>query len=123
MNAIVTTPFASPIERLRAGDRKLAGELYCRHARALRQVARELVKNHYDADDAVQEAFVRLIANDPRLPPAPVLIEDWLRAIVRNVCLEQLERRRSAARMQNAGARMRAERREASLAEIDPFHD
>jgi len=109
------TSALSPIARLRAGDRVLLGTLYARHAKTLRQLAGNLLGNESNADDAVQDAFVRLLANDPRLPPAPPDPFDWLRAIVRGVCADMRDEARSQCRLRDAGRALRRRLKTASL--------
>ncbi len=47
------------VDRARAGDRAAFGELVRRYGPRVRNLARQLVRGHADADDVAQEAFVR----------------------------------------------------------------
>lgn len=78
-----------------------------RHGGALRELARELLRDGADVDDAVQETWVRVLGNPPRHCER---IGGWLAAILRNVAfrLRRSESRRvrheerAAARAPNA---------------------
>jgi RNA polymerase sigma-70 factor, ECF subfamily len=80
-------------QRAAAGDRDAYGELVNRHAAAARRLARTVLQNSEDADDAAQEAFLlawRHIGRfDPSRPFAP-----WLMRIVMNAAADLRRKRR-----------------------------
>jgi RNA polymerase sigma-70 factor (ECF subfamily) len=55
-------------------------------------LARYLLKDPAEAEDAVQEAFVKLWNNQGRVDPER--IRPWLMKVTRNLCLDRLRRRR-----------------------------
>jgi len=54
-------------------------------------LARYLLKDPAEAEDACQEAFVKLWNNQDRVDPER--IRPWLMKVTRNVCLDRLRRR------------------------------
>ena len=55
-------------------------------------VARYILKDAQEAEDATQEAFVKLWHNQDRIDPEKV--KPWLMKVTRNGCLDRLRRRR-----------------------------
>lgn len=55
-------------------------------------LARYLLKDASEAEDAVQEAFVKLWHNRDRVDPGK--IKPWLMRVTRNQCLDRLRRRK-----------------------------
>lgn len=80
------------IARARAGDRAAFGTLVERYAVAARRVARAVLGDPDDADDAAQDgmlsALVKLAQYDPRRPFGP-----WLLRIVANAATDRRRRR------------------------------
>src|SRR5256712_8649188 len=78
--------------RARAGDRAAFGRLVERFAPQARRVARAVLQDPHDADDAAQDAFlaalVKLDQYDPRRPFGP-----WLMRIVANAATHRRRRR------------------------------
>jgi RNA polymerase sigma-70 factor (ECF subfamily) len=54
-------------------------------------LARYLLKDSAEAEDAVQEAFMKLWKNQERIDPER--IRPWLMKVTRNLCLDRLRRR------------------------------
>jgi RNA polymerase sigma-70 factor (ECF subfamily) len=83
-------------QRAARGDSDAYGELVNRHAAAARRLARTVLQNAEDADDAAQEGFLlawRHIARyDPARPFAP-----WLMRIVMNAAADLRRKRRVRA--------------------------
>jgi RNA polymerase sigma-70 factor (ECF subfamily) len=78
--------------RAQAGDRTAFAVLVDRYAPAVRRIARAVLHDADDADDAAQDAFlsalVKLQQYDPRRPFAP-----WLMRIVVNAATDRRRRR------------------------------
>jgi len=78
--------------RARGGDRVSFGQLVERFAPQARRVARAVLQDPHDADDAAQDAFlaalVKLDQYDPRRPFGP-----WLMRIVANAATDRRRRR------------------------------
>lgn len=76
-----------------AGDREAFGELARRYAASARRVARAVLGNLEDADDAAQDGFLSALRHlgryDPNRPFGP-----WLLRIVANAATDRLRRRR-----------------------------
>jgi RNA polymerase sigma-70 factor (ECF subfamily) len=87
---------ASLVERTLAGDQRAFGMLARRYSAQARRVARILLRNPDDADDAAQDALLAALANlaryDPSRPFGP-----WLMRIVTNAAIDR-SRRRTARR-------------------------
>jgi RNA polymerase sigma-70 factor, ECF subfamily len=83
---------AELVARAQAGDRTAFGVLVDRHAAAVRRVARAVLNDADDADDAAQDAFlaamVKLKQCDPRRPFGP-----WLTRIAVNAATDRRRRR------------------------------
>ncbi|HKV72066.1 MAG TPA: sigma-70 family RNA polymerase sigma factor [Gemmatimonadales bacterium] len=83
---------AELISRSLAGDRAAFGALVDRYAAQARRVARAVLRDPDDADDAAQDAFlsalVKLEQYDPRRPFGP-----WLMRIVANAATDRRRRR------------------------------
>jgi RNA polymerase sigma-70 factor (ECF subfamily) len=62
-------------------------------------LARYLLKDSAEAEDACQEAFVKLWRNQERIDPER--IRPWLMKVTRNVCLDRLRRRRPTEEWQD----------------------
>ncbi|HXV86616.1 MAG TPA: sigma-70 family RNA polymerase sigma factor [Gemmatimonadales bacterium] len=79
-----------------AGNREAFGELVSRYVAQSRRVARAVLRDSADADDAVQDAFLSALKNlgryDPARPFGP-----WLLRIVANAATDRLRRRRVRA--------------------------
>jgi RNA polymerase sigma-70 factor (ECF subfamily) len=78
--------------RARGGDRAAFGDLVERYADQARRVARAVLQDSDDADDAAQDAFlaalVKLDQYDPQRPFGP-----WLMRIVSNAATDRRRRR------------------------------
>lgn len=76
-----------------AGDREAFGELVKRYAAGARRVARAVLGNPEDADDAAQDGFLAALRHlgryDPNRPFGP-----WLLRIVANAATDRMRRRR-----------------------------
>src|SRR5256714_14791504 len=83
---------AALVARVRAGDRAAFGVLAERYAGVARRVARAVLGDPDDADDAAQDALlsalVKLDQYDPRRPVGP-----WLLRIVANAATDRRRRR------------------------------
>src|SRR2546429_8759204 len=84
---------AGLVARIRAGDRAAFGVLAERYAGVARRVARAVLGDPDDADDAAQDALlsalVKLDQYDPRRPFGP-----WLLRIVANAATDRRRRRK-----------------------------
>ena len=79
--------------RLAAGDNAALEELMRRHRTAALRQARSMLGDESLAQDAVQEAFVRVYLLRASYRPE-FAFTTYLAAIVRNLCLDEIRRRR-----------------------------
>jgi RNA polymerase sigma-70 factor (ECF subfamily) len=79
--------------RAQAGDREAFGELVRRHAAQARRIARVILGDSEDADDAAQDGFLAALRHigrfDPSRPFGP-----WLLKIVANAAADRRRRRK-----------------------------
>ena len=84
------------VRRLRERDRTAWAELYDEYAPRLRPFAYRLTGNRHDADDLVQETFVRALPRLDRLDPRTVQLGPYLFTTLRNLFFKSVERGRRA---------------------------
>ena len=87
---------AGLIRRLQARERTAWEELYAEYQPRLRGFAYRLAGNVHDADDLVQETFVRALPALDRLDPETVDLTAYLFATTKNLFLKQVERGKRA---------------------------
>ena len=80
---------AELLAAVREGNDAAFGELYRRHVGAGRAAARSLTRSTADADDAVAEAFARVLAVMRRGGGPEVAMRPYLMTVVRNVCFDR----------------------------------
>lgn len=86
---------AALVERIRAGDEAAVRALVRRHNRRLFRVARGVLRDDAEAEDVVQETYVRAFANLSRFR-GEAGIATWLTRIALNEALGRRRRRRPA---------------------------
>ena len=86
------TPDAVLAARLRQRDRTAWEELYAEYGPRLRAFGYRLTGNPHDADDLVQETFVRALPRLDRLDPETVQLGPYLFTTLRNTFLKRVER-------------------------------
>jgi RNA polymerase sigma factor (sigma-70 family) len=80
--------------RMRAGDEAAFASIFRRHQGPLLSYCRHMLGNQEEAEDALQQAFIR--AHRALLGEAPPrTLRPWLYAIARNCCLTAIATRRS----------------------------
>jgi RNA polymerase sigma-70 factor (ECF subfamily) len=99
---------APEVRAAAAGDEAAFETLVLRHQRSLFNLALRLLGDRADAEDAVQEAFLRAYRALPRFR-GDALFRTWLTGIAINVCRTRL-----------AGAEARRRRVTSSLVQRDP---
>lgn len=83
------------VRALRHGDDVAFAGLVRRHEDALTGFAAQLLGGaHHDAEECVQDAFVRALACLRAHPDREIAVKPWLYTIVRNVCLDRLRKPR-----------------------------
>src|SRR4029453_14053663 len=92
MATVARTPDAELLLRLRSRDREAWEELYAEYQPRLRAFGDPLAGNVHDADDLVQETFVRAVPRLDRLDPETADVGGYLFTTLRNLFLKQVER-------------------------------
>jgi RNA polymerase sigma-70 factor, ECF subfamily len=83
---------AAIIKEVLAGNKRAYGELVDRHKDKAMTLAMRMLKNRQDAEEAIQDAFVRAFNALPRFEWKSSF-STWFYRIVYNVCATQLSRR------------------------------
>jgi len=91
-DAGVTTDEAL-VRAVGAGDMEALRQLAVRHQRSVRRLALHLLRDPHDADDVVQEVFLRVHRAAARYE-ARQRFTPWLKCIVVNLCRDRLRRAR-----------------------------
>jgi len=94
-------PDTDLVARAGRGDRAAAQALMARHLPKMLTVARRMLGNQAEAEDAVQDAFLKLWTHAARWQPGRALFETWLYRVVLNKCYDRL-RRKPAAKLDEA---------------------
>lgn len=81
------------VEDCRGGDLSAFERLYQRHGRRMKSLACNLLGNTADAEDAVQEAFLKVYRN-MRSFQGQSSFSTWVYRILVNTCLDMLRKRR-----------------------------
>jgi RNA polymerase sigma-70 factor (ECF subfamily) len=82
------------VQMVRAGESSAFCELFSRHGLQVRRTAFSILKNLEDAEDAVQDAFIRAFKKIHTFDGRSAF-STWLTRIVINCCLMQLRQRRA----------------------------
>lgn len=86
-------------------DADALSQLYDRYSHALRAVAHRILANEAEADDVLQEVFIRVWDCAPQYAASQGTPITWLITISRNAALNRLRsRKRNAAAMERAAA-------------------
>lgn len=87
---------AELVRRAKGRDRWAEEALYRRHVRAVTNAATRLLGRTADADDVVQEAFLRALEQLPELEDG-LAFRGWIRRIAVNLCHRRFRRRKLLA--------------------------
>ena len=99
---MIDDPDAELVARAGAGDRAAAQALIARHLPRMMMLARRMLGDPSEAEDAVQDAFMRLWTHAARWQPGAAKFETWLYRVTLNQCYDRL-RRRPGIRLEEAG--------------------
>jgi RNA polymerase sigma factor (sigma-70 family) len=89
-------PDADLVARVGRGDRDAAAALMARHLPRMLGLARRMLSDPAEADDAVQDAFVQLWTHAARWEPGRAKFGTWLYRVTLNKCYDRLRRRPTA---------------------------
>jgi RNA polymerase sigma-70 factor (ECF subfamily) len=80
------------LRRVARGETPALAELIRRHQTRLYNLAFRLLKDHQDAEDALQEVFIKVHEHAARFEPKAT-VSAWLNRITANHCLNRLRQR------------------------------
>jgi RNA polymerase sigma factor (sigma-70 family) len=98
---MIEDPDAELVALAGAGDRTAAQSLMARHLPKMITLARRMLGDPGEAEDAVQDAFMRLWTHAARWRPGAAKFETWLYRVTLNQCYDRL-RKRPTARLDEA---------------------
>lgn len=84
----------SLVLRTARGDRLAFAALVHRHLPRLLAVSRRMLGNQTLAEDAAQEALLKLWTHAVRFDPSEARVSTWLTGIAMHICLDRLRKRR-----------------------------
>lgn len=93
-----TDPDGDLVLRIGRGDRAAAQALMARHLPKMLALARRMLAGRVDAEaeDAVQEAFLKVWQHAGRWRPGKAKFETWLYRVVLNQCYDRLRKKQTA---------------------------
>jgi RNA polymerase sigma-70 factor, ECF subfamily len=89
-------PDTELVARAGRGDRTAAQALMARHLPKMLSLARRMLGDPAEAEDAVQDAFMKLWTHAARWQPGKAKFETWLYRVTMNKCYDRLRRRPNA---------------------------
>lgn len=89
------------LEQAGAGDRRAAAALIRRHSPRLLGLASRMLNDPVEAEDVVQDAFIRIWRAAPKWKSNNAKVSTWMYKIAVNLCLDRLRKPKTAA-MENA---------------------
>src|SRR6201996_1138160 len=84
---------AQDVAEAGGGDRAAAARLIARHSSRLLTVARRMLGGQAEAEDVVQDVFLKLWTHAARWRPGKAKFETWLYRVTLNACYDRLRRR------------------------------
>ena len=93
---MIEDPDAELVIRAARGERAAAQALMARHLPAMLALARRLLHDSSEAEDAVQDAFIQLWTHAARWEPGRAKFSTWLYRVTFNKCYDRLRRRPNA---------------------------
>lgn len=89
-------PDAELVARVGRGDRAAAQALMARHLPGMLALARRMLSGQSEAEDCVQEAFLRIWTHAAKWKPGKAKFETWLYRVTLNQCYDRLRRKPTA---------------------------
>jgi RNA polymerase sigma factor (sigma-70 family) len=90
-------PDAELVARVGRGDRAAAQALMARHLPKMLALARRMLVDRVEAEDVVQESFLKLWTNAANWRPGQAKFETWLYRVTLNLCYDRLRKKPSVA--------------------------
>lgn len=75
-------------EKLKEGDEQSFRHLYDHYSKALFNIILQVVKNHEQAEDVLQQSFIKIWKNIDRYEPAKGRLFTWMLNIARNQAID-----------------------------------
>lgn len=91
---VAADPDAPLIARVALGDADACRAIVERHMGRTFALARRMLGNDHDAEDVVQETFLRVWRHAARWEPGRARFDTWLYRVTLNLCYDRLRRRR-----------------------------
>ena len=85
------------VSRVAAGDPAAVRALVARKAGRLMGLAQRMLGDPAEAEDVVQEAFLRVWRHAPKWRPGAARFDTWLHRVTLNLCYDRLRRHREVA--------------------------
>src|SRR5215472_1615478 len=95
--SMIEDPDGELVARVGRGDRDAAQVLIDRHLPKLMTLARRMLSDPVEAEDVVQESFLRLWKHASAWRPGQAKFETWLYRVTLNQCYDRLRRRPTAS--------------------------
>ena len=83
------TVAAALMTEIARGDRRALGQLITMHGRRLTMLATRYLRREDDAEEVVQDVFVRAWRHAGRYDPAKAKVSTWLYRIAVNLCIDR----------------------------------
>jgi RNA polymerase sigma-70 factor (ECF subfamily) len=90
---MVNDPDTDLVVRVGKGDRAAAQALMARHLPAMLALARRMLSGQAEAEDCVQEAFLKVWTHAAKWQPGKAKFETWLYRVVLNQCYDRLRKK------------------------------
>lgn len=89
---------AELVQQVAQGEEEALQALFQRHGGAVTALARRMLGDRQEAEEILQDTFLRLHQNAPRFDGQRAALRTYLFAIARNLCLSRLRARSSRPR-------------------------
>ena len=86
-------PDTDLVARVGRGDRAAAQALMARHLPGMMRLARRMLASQAEAEDCVQDAFLKLWTHAGRWKPGRAKFETWLYRVTLNQCYDRLRKK------------------------------
>ena len=90
-------PDGALVARIAAGDQAAVRDLVGRHIGSLTSVARRMMGTQEDAEEVVQEVFLKVWARAKDWEPGRARFSTWMHRVAINGCYDRLRRKRESA--------------------------
>lgn len=90
----VIDPDGALVAAIAAGDQSAARALLDRHLNRLLNVAYRLLGNRDDAEEVVQDVFLKVWTHAAKWEPGRAKFETWMHRVAINLCYDRLRRRK-----------------------------